>query len=102
MNMNTFDTIYAIVRQIPAGRVATYGQIAGLAGNPRMSRIVGCALHTAPDDVPCHRVVNRFGGLCDYFQPMGRESHRMRLMMEGVGFTQDGNVDLKSYQWQNK
>lgn len=95
----TFDAIYALVRQIPPGRAATYGQIARLAGNPRLSRIVGCAMHGAPEDVPCHRVVNRFGGLCDAFEPLGRKSHRLRLEMEGVEFLPDGNVDLARFQW---
>lgn len=96
-----FDRIYALAREIPFGRVATYGQLARLAGNPRLSRIVGCAMHVAPADVPCHRVVNRFGGLCDWFQPLGRESHRALLEMEGVGFRPDGSVDLDVFQWRS-
>lgn len=100
--MNTFESIYAIVRRIPPGRVATYGQIARLAGNPRLSRIVGCAMHGAPGDVPCHRVVNRFGGLCDAFAPLGKETQRLRLAMEGVDFLEDGNVDLKRCQWEGR
>lgn len=95
----TFDRIYSLARRIPSGCVATYGQLARLAGNPRLSRIVGCAMHSAPPDVPCHRVVNRFGGLCDWFEPLGRESHRALLEMEGVGFLPDGNVDLNRHQW---
>jgi len=51
------------------------------------------------DGVPCHRVVNRFGGLADAFQPLGKESHRMLLEMEGVEFTPDGNVDLERFMW---
>ena len=97
--MNTFETIYAIVRTVPAGKVTSYGQVARMAGNPRLSRIVGCAMHTAPNDVPAHRVVNRFGGLCDYFEPMGRESHRLLLEAEGVAFLPDGNVDMQKHQW---
>ena len=96
---NTFAKIYALARQIPCGRVATYGQLATLAGNPRLSRIVGCAMSTAPGDVPCHRVVNRRGELCGAFRPMGRETHRLLLEMEGVPFTTDGRVDLKACQW---
>ena len=61
--MTTFDRIYDIVRRIPPGRVATYGQIARMLGNPRLSRIVGCSMHSAPADVPCHRVLNRNGCL---------------------------------------
>lgn len=97
--MSTFERIYAIVRRIPFGCVATYGQVARMAGNPRMSRIVGCAMHVAPEGVPCHRVVNRAGGLCDAFQPMGKESHRMLLEMESVPFLPDGRVDLDRCRW---
>ena len=98
---NTFQRIYEIAKQIPYGKVTTYGQIARLFGNPRMSRIVGCAMHAAPvaEDVPCHRVVNRFGGLCDAFEPMGKETHRWLLEREGVIFLPDGNVDLERHMW---
>ena len=96
---HTFTTIYQLARQIPSGQVATYGQLAALAGNPRLSRIVGCAMSAAPGDVPCHRVVNRMGGLCAVFRPMGRETHRMLLEMEGVPFLPDGRVDLKQCRW---
>ena len=94
-----FDQIYAIVRRIPSGRVASYGQIARMLGNPRLSRIVGCALNTAPEDLPCHRVVNRFGGLSEAFSPDGRESQRLLLEMEGVAFDAEGRVDMARFQW---
>ena len=99
--MNFFETVYTMVSKIPSGRVATYGQIARMAGNPRASRAVGYALHVnpMPGAVPCHRVVNRFGGLSDAFLPAGRETHRMLLEMEGVGFRPDGTVDLEQYLW---
>lgn len=60
---NSFELIYDVVRRIPRGKVATYGQIAMLAGNPRWSRVVGYALHVNPDPahIPCYRVVNRLG-----------------------------------------
>ena len=96
---NTFEKIYALARQIPRGQAATYGQLALLAGNPRLSRIVGCAMSAAPEDVPCHRVVNRLGGLSDAFRPMGRDTQRMLLEMEGVPFTMDGRVDLERCRW---
>lgn len=95
----TFVQIHQLVRQIPAGRVATYGQIARLLGRPRLSRVVGYAMHDAPADVPCHRVVNRFGCLCGAFLPCGKETHRMLLEMEGVGFEPDGTVDLDRFLW---
>ena len=97
---NTFEKIYDIVRRIPFGKVATYGQIARMVGNPRLSRAVGYAMHSAPEDVPCHRVVNRFGGLADAFEPFGKETHRMLLEIEGVEFKADGCVDLEKYLWQ--
>lgn len=96
---DTFEKIYTVARRVPFGCVTTYGCIARLAGNPRMSRIVGCAMHTAPKDVPCHRVVNRNGDLCDAFQPMGRETHRILLEMESIPFTADGRIDLKKCLW---
>lgn len=96
---NTFTKIYALAREIPCGRVATYGQLARLAGNPRLSRIVGCAMSAAGADVPCHRVVDRMGRLSDAFHPMGRDTHRLLLEMEGVPFLLDGRVDLARCQW---
>ena len=67
--MSTFERIYEVVKQIPQGKVATYGQVALLAGNPRWSRVVGYALHVNPDpsEIPCHRVVNRFGEVSKAF-----------------------------------
>ena len=63
-----FELIYNAVKKIPRGKVATYGQIALLAGNPRWSRVVGYALHVNPDpqNIPCYRVVNRFGEPVNY------------------------------------
>ena len=97
---NTFEKIYDTVRKIPFGKVATYGQIARMVGNPRLSRVVGYAMHSAPEDVPCQRVVNRFGGMADAFEPFGKETHRMLLEIEGVEFKADGCVDLEKYLWQ--
>lgn len=94
-----FEQIYAIVRRIPCGRVTSYGQIARLMGNPRLSRVVGYALHGAPDELPCHRVVNRFGGLSEPFSPAGRETQRLLLELEGVSFTADGLVDMDRFFW---
>ena len=91
MSENTFTRIQDIVRRIPAGRAATYGQIARLAGNVNLSRVVGYAMRAAPPDVPCHRVVNRSGGLSDAFQP---------LLAEGVPFCADGSVDLSRCAWE--
>ena len=95
----TFAAIYAVVRQIPYGKVTTYGQIARLVGNPRLSRVVGFAMRAAPEGLPCHRVIHKDGELSDGFQPMGRDSHRMLLELEGVGFRPDGTVDLARHTW---
>lgn len=97
--MNTFDRIYAQVRRIPRGRVASYGLIALLAGNPRWSRVVGYALHVNPDpeSIPCHRVVKKDGTLSEAFAFGGREEHRRRLAAEGVAFLPDGRADMEKY-----
>ncbi len=98
--MKTFDRIYDIVRQIPCGRVTTYGQIARLLGTHVNARVIGYAMNGCKDNtVPCHRVVNRFGGLADAFLPLGKETHRLLLEMEGVGFTTEGNVDMERFMW---
>lgn len=99
--MNTFDKIYAQVRRIPRGKVATYGQIATLAGNPHWSQIVGYALHTNPEPgvIPCHRVVNRFGGVAPAFAFGGEDRQRELLEQEGVIFRADGTVDLAQCLW---
>ena len=95
-----FMQVYSIVRQIPYGKVTTYGHIARLLDNPRLSRAVGYALHACTDpSVPCHRVVNRFGGLSPAFGFDGVEAHRFFLEQEGVCFTAEGNVDLKKHMW---
>ena len=90
------------MRQIPRGRVATYGQVAALTGNPRMARQVGWALHVNPypGEVPCHRVVNRFGSLCKGFAFGGMERQAALLRGEGVEVSPDGIVDLSRYLWQ--
>ena len=66
---NTYELIYEVVRQIPRGKVATYGQVAALAGNKRWARVVGYALHVNPDPegVPCYRVVNSRGEVSPAF-----------------------------------
>ncbi len=63
MSEHVFERIYEVVKRIPKGKVATYGQVAAMAGNPRWARVVGYALHVNPDPehIPCFRVVNRFG-----------------------------------------
>lgn len=86
-----------VVRKIPAGRVMTYGQVAKLAGTT--ARVVGFALHANPyeNDVPCHRVVNRLGGLAESFAFGGKDEQKMRLTAEGVEFGVEGNVWLEKF-----
>jgi methylated-DNA-protein-cysteine methyltransferase-like protein len=97
--MSTFEKIYEVVKTIPKGRVATYGMVAALAGNPRWARGVGYALHNNPDpsNIPCHRVVNRKGELSSAYAFGGREAQRKRLEEEGIMFKDDGTVDLEKY-----
>jgi len=92
--------IYEAVKKIPGGRVATYGQIALLAGNPRASRVVGYALHVNPKPgvIPCHRVVNREGRLAPSFAFGGTDAQQRLLEAEGVQI-EDGTVSLKRYGW---
>ena len=99
--MNTFAKIYEIVRQIPKGSVATYGDVAFLAGNPRLARVVGYALHQNPDPetIKCHRVVNREGRESSAFVFGGENEQIRRLRQEGVEVSDDGFVDLQKYRW---
>lgn len=98
---NSFTPIYEVVRQIPKGMVTTYGQIARLIGNPRWSQVVGFALHANPDPltIPCHRVVNRFGGLSSAFAFGGENRQRELLEQEGIEFMLNGNVDMAKHMW---
>lgn len=99
---STFDLIYDIVRRIPRGKVATYGQIAALAGNPRLSRAVGYALHVNPDPagIPCFRVVNREGRVSPAFAFGGENRQIALLEAEGVTFTREGYVDMEKHLWE--
>lgn len=99
--MSYYDEVYAIVKQIPKGKVATYGQIAWLTGSPKASRAVGYALHFNPQPgvIPCHRVVNRFGGLAPAFAFGGIDVQKELLEKENVIIGEDYLVDLKKYQW---
>ena len=99
--MTTFELIYEQVKKIPRGKVATYGQIAMLAGNPRWARVVGYALHANPDpdSIPCYRVLNRFGGLAPAFAFGGAEKQAELLRADGVEVREDGTVDLEKYLW---
>ena len=94
--------IYEAVKKIPYGHVATYSQVAELAGDRKMARAVGNALHKNPDpdSIPCFRVVNAKGELAGGFAFGGAEKQAKLLEAEGIIVT-DGRVDLDKYQWKN-
>ena len=90
--------IYEAVKKIPKGKVATYGQVAAMAGNPRMARAVGNALHKNPDpeSIPCYRVVNGKGELAGEFAFGGAGEQAKLLIADGIEVV-NGKVDLKKY-----
>ena len=95
-----FSAFYDIVRQIPPGCVATYGPIARLAGMPRCARTVGYAMAGCKDPaVPCHRVVDRFGGTKSCFDGYAPGTQRSLLESEGVSFRPNGTVNLEQHLW---
>ena len=93
--------IYGIVNRIPRGKVATYGQIAILAGMPGHARQVGYALHSLPDgsEVPWQRVINRNGRISLRAYPEAEYIQRALLEAEGVLFDDQGRISLAKYQW---
>ena len=104
MQNGFFEQVYEVVKRIPMGKVATYGQIAALIGNKRMSRQVGWALHVNPQPyvVPCHRVVNRYGRLAPAFAFGGADVQRQLLLTENVTFVDEQTVDLTTCLWDGK
>jgi methylated-DNA-protein-cysteine methyltransferase-like protein len=96
-----YAKIYAVVNRIPKGKIATYGQIARLAGLPNGARQVGYALHNLRDDsdVPWHRVVNREGRISLPPESPSSSLQRALLESEGVVFDPNGVISLKHYQW---
>ncbi len=96
-----FERVYEVVEQIPEGMVATYGQVALLAGRPRSARYVGYALHSnpRPGEIPCYRVVFADGRICEGFAFGGPDAQRELLMGEGVMFTDPMHVDLAACRW---
>lgn len=92
--------VYALVRKVPRGRVATYGQIAALLGSPSVARHVGFALAAvgnADEPVPWHRIVNAQGRISPHGD--GAHEQRARLQAEGVRFDTNGRIDLARYQY---
>ena len=99
------NRVFEVVRRIPRGKVASYGQVGRLIGAPRSARYVGYALHANPDpgaevnNIPCHRVVFKDGGLCTGFAFGGPEIQREMLEAVGVAFADDTHVDMDACQW---
>ena len=95
------EAVYEVVRQIPPGYVASYGQVARMVGRPRNARFVGFALHANPEPgvIPCHRVVFKDGSVCAGFAFGGPDAQRALLEAEGVGFVDATHVDLARHQW---
>ena len=99
---SSYPKIYAVVSRIPKGRVATYGQVAVLAGLPRQARLVGYAMHALPadSDVPWHRVVNAAGRISIRSDGMGHDELQAQLLArEGVRFVDDA-IPLALFLWQ--
>ena len=99
-----YDEIVAAIRRIPRGRVATYGQIAVLAGNTRAARTVSYVLHSSARklDLPWHRVINARGTISLPREGGGYDLQKRRLEAEGVVFDSQDRVDLKRCGWQAK
>jgi len=100
---HTYDRIYDVVRQIPPGQVATYGQVAELAGLIGQPRLVGYALYRVDmetSDVPWQRVINAKGEISHSRRRHGSD-HRQRTLLEaeGIDFSAQGKIDLKRYRW---
>src|SRR5262245_51133671 len=98
---DSYRRIYAVVARIPRGRVATYGQVAALAGLPRQARLIGYALNVLPadSDVPWHRVVNAKGQISIRSGGMGHDQLQAQLLEgEGVRFVQ-GTIPMARHQW---
>ena len=94
--------IYAVIRRIPKGWVATYGQVAAMAGLPRRARLVGSVLQggDTPKDVPWHRVVNAKGEVTYTLSRNGNDAYQQRLLQkEGIKFDQRNRFNLERYRW---
>lgn len=104
--MSAYENIYAIVRQIPVGQVATYGQIADLAGLFGKARMVGYALYrvdTRSLDIPWHRVVNAKGEISHSPLRHGTDFRQRSLLeQEGIKFSPQGKINLQDYQWRKQ
>ena len=98
---SSYQRVYAVVRRIPKGQVATYGQVAALAGLPGHARLVGYAMHALPSHtkVPWHRVINAKGEVSRRSTPASEGEQRYRLECEGLCFNARGKIDLEEARW---
>ncbi len=98
---SSYQRIYEVVRRVPKGRVATYGQVARLAGFPGHARQVGYAMHALPahTKVPWHRIINAKGEVSRRSIPGWEQEQRLRLEREGIVFDVGGKVDLQAAGW---
>lgn len=92
------ERIYLVVRQIPAGKVSTYGDVAAIVGDCT-ARMVGYAMAAATDDVPWHRVINAQGKISPRGDGGGEQRQRARLEAEGITFNSDGKTNLRLVRW---
>jgi methylated-DNA-protein-cysteine methyltransferase-like protein len=99
---DTYDRIYEAVRRVPPGRVATYGQIASVAGLGRHARLVGYALNACEDDLPWHRVINARGEISGRSDSFYELLQRERLEAEGIEFDPRGRISLSRFRWQSE
>lgn len=97
-----FERVYDFVKNIPEGKVSTYGDVARAAGSPKAARQVGWALHCNPQPgvVPCHRVVFKNGSLTRGFAFGGVEVQMALLQSEGVEVDENFMVDIEKYRWE--
>ena len=99
MEKSFFNAVYQVVKQIPKGKVATYGDIANLTGNPKMSKFVGFALHQNKSqfEVPCYKIVDRLGRLSKAYVFGGEDVQKTLLEKDGIK-VENGKVDLNIYR----
>ena len=104
-NPKSFDQVYQVVKRIPEGKVATYGQVAekinSLSLRKKITpRVVGFALHANKEPkIPCHRVVDRNGRLAPNYAFDGAKEQKRRLLAEGISFKDEMHLDLDNYLW---
>jgi len=101
-SFEAYDEIYAVVSAIPRGKVATYGQVAELAGLPRRARMVGYALRELPEGsgIPWHRVVNASGKISQRGRPASERDQKSLLEAEGIVFNLSNRLSLRRSRWE--